>query len=155
MLVQRLCTSIAVALSSMPMPCRPLTKLHGMLSLCSFIHQLVSRTKALRSEPPLAIRHQSKSLRLHQLQRVWWKAKSRSSSDFMFNFENCAAPVHFPPCMAAKKLVMTRPAECAKNKVFQKTSDYQGMRRLGRLALHRFAQRSGLGADTAADRLLS
>jgi hypothetical protein len=32
-LVQRLCTSIAVALSSMPLPCRPLTELHGMLRL--------------------------------------------------------------------------------------------------------------------------
>ena len=49
---------------------------------------------------------------------------------------------------------MTRlPSERAKNKVFQKLLDYQRRKPLSRLAQHCFAQRSGLGADTAASLL--
>jgi hypothetical protein len=60
------CTSIAVALSSMPTVNRA-SRNAKTLKLHS---ELVSRAKARRSSPPLAIPHNSNSLRLHQLQRL-------------------------------------------------------------------------------------
>ena len=69
-LVQRLCTSAAVALSFHAVAMQTVNRALRNAKTLKLHSAFVSHAKARRSEPPLAIRHHSKSLRLHHPQRV-------------------------------------------------------------------------------------